>query len=702
MLSSFKIARDFGALSRVDFRVRHYIVSCLKTLSETESTPEPQRKNAALQVAICHRLGFGGHVDNSTATTWLEKNDIDTEDLNKEIEEMQLARVDQVFTCKKLQNLYDDHIITPTNHATEFKKLKKYDRIEELSRKEIQDMETALGSKTHPAVMNLKWNLENIFMHSSGDENSGVKLVEHLEGMVRDLEADYGQRSIEAAPAQGDLAMVYLNTGYIEAGERLARSTYEFLRKKLGEEDVVTCLIAANLAIALDNQFQTRTAKELSDTAVAGLKKKFGEKHPRTVAHKAIQARQNMRLGDAQTAIKQMEDLLSELPSIFAEDDEMMMTCKFDLIGLLEMAGLPGDAEKKLQEVKVAVEAASKRGRSRHPPPSNLDFQLGSLLLQQERFSEAVETFHNLRPLDLLVSVVTSWTRSPLPEGLLKKPSGPLKPSATESSKTPKGYTPDDFPFNVGLVNLLILQSTARQAQCQVDESNTFLQLARDDVGIVIGVLNKILGKDKWPILSPEKGIKDSYLQIAMDNGYCASLELLLSLGCNNARNGLHYREAIKVATQMKLGHIAALLSEHQLLCGRVPNISRVPDLDTLRKFFTGKWRGHYLWTRAPGFRTDKFKSREMNLSAEPDPQSADSLIVTGTGVDDIGMVNIQGKVSTSGNFVLYFGLGDGDLSVGWEYSGTVIVERRAIGGIWSLRKSPVALGTFYFFAVSD
>ncbi|KAI3317713.1 kinase-like protein [Xylariaceae sp. AK1471] len=699
----FQIPPALPALCRADYRVRRYIATSLKTLVETERASDALKAKAAFQVILCQRLGFAGNIDDSAALLRLKAAGIDLKDIDDAIQKVKLDKENQVFHNKMLQHLYDDGIITPLGQATEFKKLQSYGDIGKKCVEEIQDMENVLGS-VHPAVLNLKWNLESILFHSPGEEDSQERLILHLEAMVRDLKKslNYGDEHKETASAQGDLALAYLNNTMFEEGEELVKSTYDLLLKTRGKGDILTCVVAANFATAMDARFRTKIAKELLDTAITGLEARLGKRHIRTLSFSGLQARQYIRLGLFDEAIKRLEFVLEELPKLLPEHDETVMQFRSEIIMCLDMAGRHAEAEAKAWELRKVLEAALRKGggESRHPPPDFVDFIIGNLQLHQAKFREAAEIFYTLRPPNILVSIIASWTRTPLPEAVGDGPARPQGPTP-QQSQSGKGYTPDDFPFNVQLVNLLILESQAKQAQAKLDNDNFALRQAAGDIGTVIGVLNKVLGKETWPELNPDEGIKGSYLQTALTKGLFGSVELLLSIGANNARDGLHYQEAIEVAKQRGLDHISALLEEHQLLCGRIPE-SGPQNLDPkiLSEFFTGKWSGNYLWTAAPGFRLDKFKGREMSLLAQVSPDNPKCLLVTGTGEDDLGPVKVEGEAWTSGAFVLYFGLGDGDTKVGWEYSGTVNLSRHAIGGIWSHRNSPVALGTFYFFNV--
>jgi tetratricopeptide (TPR) repeat protein len=684
--------------------VRRYIATSLKTLVETERASDDVKTKAAFQVVLCKRLGFAGNIDDSAALSRLKAAGTDIKDIDNVIQKLKLDKENQVFKNQTLQHLYDDGVITPLSQATEFKKLQSYGDMDKKCTQEIQDMENILESD-HPAVLNLRWNLESILIHSPGHENSQERLIVHLKTLVQDLKRspNYGDEHKETAAAQADLAICYLGNAMVKEGEELMKSTYDLLVRTRGKDDLVTCIVAASFATAMDARFQTKLAKELADTAINGFEARLGKRHIRTLSFSGVRARQYLRLGLFDEAIKENESVLEELPKLLPEHDEMMMGCRSEIIMCLESAGRYTEAETKAWEMRKALEAALRKGGggSRHPPPDSVDFIIGNLQLHQEKFREAAETFHKLRPPSILVSALTSWTRTPLPEDGGTGPERPGDPAARQSQPG-KGYTPDDFPFNVQLVNLLILESTAKQAQAKLDNDEAALRQAAGDIDTVIGVLNKVLEREAWPELSPDEGIKGSYLQTALIKGLFGSVELLLSIGANNARDGLHYQEGIKVAKQRGLNHISALLGEHQLLCGRIPE-SRSQNLDPniLGEFFTGKWSGNYLWGRgAPGFRLDKFKGREMSLLAQASPDKPDRLLITGTGVDDLGSLNVEGEAWTSGTFVLYFGLGDGDTKVGWEYSGTVNLSRRTIGGIWSLRNSPTVLGTFYFFNV--
>ena len=444
-------------------------------------------------------------------------------------------------------------------------------------------MEKALG-KAHPAVINLKWGRETILMHSPGGKPAFAELKKLLEGMVQDLkdDPDYGEECFEVAAVQVDLSMAYSMNGLVTEAEELAKHTYDLALKSRGEDDVLTCLAAMNMANALEGRHQVKLAKKFLDIAIKGLEPVFGDEHMRTLGLRVSRTHKNIPLGQFSKAESELIEVSEKCRKIVGEYDGAVLT-----------------------QPKEAVSA-------------------------------------------------------------------------------------DDFPYNVPLVNLLILESTAIQAQSQLDNDGSALNEAEKDVGRVIDVLNKVLGKEEWPTLNPDEGMRGGYLQHAMDKGWRGSVETLVTLGASNARDGLHYREAIRIAKQKKPTHIASILAEHQILCGRVPDSSEVLDVNGLCDFLTGDWRGHEFDYRPPSFEPDKFKKTEISLSARPNVSKPGCLVLTGTGSDiDFGQVKAEGEAFASGDFFLYVGLGEEETS-GFKYSGTVNISRKAIGGIVSLWRNPV------------
>ncbi|KAL2052969.1 hypothetical protein ABVK25_006606 [Lepraria finkii] len=69
----FMMQRDVVQFTSSDYRVREYIVACLKSEALAYTTEEC-RQNAAFQLAFCCMTGYGCPKDDETAHSWVKRS----------------------------------------------------------------------------------------------------------------------------------------------------------------------------------------------------------------------------------------------------------------------------------------------------------------------------------------------------------------------------------------------------------------------------------------------------------------------------------------------------------------------------------------------------------------------------------------------------------------------------------------------------
>lgn len=67
-----------------DFLIRKQVITCLQ--SQANTMEYPHRLDAAFQLAVCCRLGFGGPLGNNDVDDWFILTDRTTDELDAEIE----------------------------------------------------------------------------------------------------------------------------------------------------------------------------------------------------------------------------------------------------------------------------------------------------------------------------------------------------------------------------------------------------------------------------------------------------------------------------------------------------------------------------------------------------------------------------------------------------------------------------------------
>lgn len=198
----------------------------------------------------------------------------------------------------------------------------------------------------------------------------------------------------------------------------------------------------------------------------------------------------------------------------------------------------------------------------------------------------------------------------------------------------------------------------------------------------------------------------------AMDMELTPLVELVSILGWRNARGGMHYEKAIRMARKMNLGCIHDILVEHRLLCADVE-----PDADTaatfknavdLKKWLTGQWTGAYLYEHGGG-RKDQTGRVIVTLEASPALPSTRAgsyrgvpwdVDVWGTSENELGKWTVKGHAWMNRKIVLHIFHENGEENQGWQYTGCAHRDQRALGGYWGITgvKREAAGGTFLFY----
>jgi hypothetical protein len=184
-----------------------------------------------------------------------------------------------------------------------------------------------------------------------------------------------------------------------------------------------------------------------------------------------------------------------------------------------------------------------------------------------------------------------------------------------------------------------------------------------------------------------------------MDEENTPLVEIVASLGAQNAREGLHYDKAITVSKKANLPKITAMLKEHRALCAYEPSEPPFRDVEDLNVWMTGQWKGSYLYEFG-GPRKDPKGLRSLQLIATKADRNAESADVEGTATDDQGDWVIKGDADRLGRLSLRFFLKEGSYEQGWEYKGHVNLEMRAMGGFWGFRnvERDGSGGSFFYF----
>jgi len=327
--------------------------------------------------------------------------------------------------------------------------------------------------------------------------------------------------------------------------------------------------------------------------------------------------------------------------------------------------------------------------------------------IKRGRFKEAA---------DFALNIIHKLEKEPWPPKE-DDPSAALSDDSSDSAETselldlddtqPAPYPdPQKLPKNPMLLAAEVCYAISLHAQAYSEASHGNTKVAArlgsqadEYLKKLMEQISKSMGPGEWDGLSKTGGIAGSALRRGMGEENTPLVEIVTSLGAQNARDGLHYDKAIAVSKKMNLPKITAMLEEHQALCAYKPSEPPFLDVEHLKAWMTGQWKGSYLYDSG-GPRKDPKGLRSLELKATKADRSADSADVEGTATDDQGDWIIKGEADTSGGLSLRFFLKEGSYEQGWEYKGHVNLERRAMGGFWGFRnvEREGSGGSFFYF----
>lgn len=595
------------------------------------------------------------------------------------------TRSEKKIFNERIKRLYDKGILKPIDHALEFRNNQDIEVIEKICVREIDEMREALG-KTHQAIINLKSTLISIYR-----EQGNPRLLSILEEMVDELLEDptRGRDNQDYVLCKCDLGTILMLHGRVDEGQKTLQESYEASKRILGMDDMRTLMTGMNLAKCLQFHGKAKAAHELASAALKGFKMTLGDLHQHTIGVEDLYRERLMFEGKFDLAARQQKTILKKMGQISGNDNPGTIHAAIELITTLLLAGKFEEAEQENQDFKKELGV-------RHPARELLDGPIAAdTLLYQGRYTEAAQIFDSIR---------TKLARFPWPPPKIPQSPG-MNPERLKIRNG--GAGPEDFPSNPDLLDCSIKYAIALQAHAQAEkklgndvQASKSSMAARKSLSHVMVNMSKVFGGDPWVGISAEPGLAGSALNTAMTNGQSYSLDILVRMGATNARDGIHYEEAIEVAADHKLPNIVAILQEHQLICGGTQHGRDFNNHAQLRSFVNGNWQGSYLYERGPGFRRNKTGKATFTLLTVDDPSNPGVVSIDGHGLDDRGETEYKGEVSMGGEFTILLSPKGEGIDMAWKYSGYLNVERNAMGGRWGFRNTTQSLGTFFFYKV--
>ncbi|KAI9682985.1 MAG: hypothetical protein M1822_006178 [Bathelium mastoideum] len=290
-------------------------------------------KDAALQLSLCYKIGFGAVKDDSKAERILVANYPDNEGpellakLMGDLKKLPLVR-------QNTQTLFSELGLQKCIELNFWQY--SYERIQVLRaepwiKQEIQDLLASFGN-SHTLTKIARLSLATILTLQGKWKEAKELEAQAMETHERVL----GNEHPSTPASLANLASTYRYQGRWSQAEELDIQVVETRKRILGEEHPATLASISSLASAFRNQGRWSQAEELDMQAVETRRKILGEKHPDTLASissLALTFRNQGRLSQAEELDKQVVEtrtktLGEEHPDTLASISSLALTFK--------------------------------------------------------------------------------------------------------------------------------------------------------------------------------------------------------------------------------------------------------------------------------------------------------------------------------------------------------------------------------------
>ncbi|KAF8537380.1 hypothetical protein BDD12DRAFT_887761 [Trichophaea hybrida] len=416
--ASFSVAELVFPLSNMDYRVRvktkkaieaRYSGSCKTCLSK-----------AALQLAVCYTLGFGGPADKDQAAQLLKHNGYDIGANDREITLVQNQKhYSYKFEGKTLMNWFANVGTSPTYHLCEqYCKDGFMKEIKEIYEREIADMKAVLGI-AHPVVHNLEWEL-CVTLQADGDFRAAERILKDLSKteqefgldstiteiglamtywhqdkldeaemlLAEDLQRHIKQDGItfSGLVVMSCLASTYLKQHRFEVAEEYFNRVVSMYEGRLGKEHPDTIKVMSNLAVTYIEQDYLEEAEELLVEVIDISTRVLGEEHPDTLSSKNRLALTHRKQKNVNEAKDILVDLQATTARVLGEDHPDTLRCMDNLAMTYRDSKELKDAEKLESKVRDRKMEVFGKG---HPDTLNSIYNLALIYKDQKRLGDA-------------------------------------------------------------------------------------------------------------------------------------------------------------------------------------------------------------------------------------------------------------------------------------------------------------------------
>ncbi|KAL8913129.1 MAG: hypothetical protein Q9171_002023 [Xanthocarpia ochracea] len=385
ILPTFTIRQAFGELMQQNFLIRKQVVACLQ-IQANMAERHSYRLNAAFQLAICSRLGFGGPLVDNDVHDWLMLADRTSNDLEAEIESIRSRDTskESKYNNPVLQNLLQDGFL-----GVDFADIPPSDHFIQEHEKEVgcsYELNSMGHILTQGEVINLQLSIADAI--KGRGQYHRARII--LSGLLETLNADpaYGPEHPDYLNVASKITNLLSLEG--EPNQALALGTFvlSICEKIWDSTSLRLSEIRKDLAFTYAHKGLYGQAEKLLRLALEAEKAALGIVHP-------VYLDTLNSLGDILTMVDRNEDAIQvwlevgeSLKDALTDQHPLTISAIGNIATWLDDAGIHYAAEKlyRIEMSKVMSWAGPK-----HPSVATTMSNLALAIKRQDRYSEAEE-----------------------------------------------------------------------------------------------------------------------------------------------------------------------------------------------------------------------------------------------------------------------------------------------------------------------
>ncbi|MCJ1396427.1 hypothetical protein MMC18_009317 [Xylographa bjoerkii] len=321
VMNSFRIERSLGQFYSADWRLRDYIVKCLKSRI-SGIYPDRIALHAAFELAFAYKLGFGVSRDDQLSEVYLTKAIRQKTDLEDRMDSVKETRIILAYWIGTYVQLDRQGHNKSMDHAQYYLEHQQLDKAELVCRRELRDTVSSLEAE-HDVVYILRSQLISI-LELKGQWKEVVKLrLRQLEiaSKVRD------DMHIEILEGMRGLAFAYQNQGKWGKAETLETEVLKRLEKSSRQEHQMMQRTTGSLALTFQNQRRWNKAEETHKRVIENITKMSGARHMDTLISKGNLASLYRDRGKLKDAEGIEVDLIKDCIESLGSEHPLTLTC---------------------------------------------------------------------------------------------------------------------------------------------------------------------------------------------------------------------------------------------------------------------------------------------------------------------------------------------------------------------------------------